>query len=278
MSSGSAIVAVGLTAAALLLPVRSAAEAPAVRCDGRAATILGTAGNDRIEGTAGDDVIAGLGGNDRLAGLAGDDVLCGGPGDDDLTSYDKGRDVLVGGTGDDFVGSFENPHARVRTGPGDDYASVQAGADPGWSFDGGPGRDHIFLNLTREVYDAGPVPDVIHLPSGRIRFSPGKGEPWFLARFAGWEELDLPNQVRWRVTGTDADERFLFEGLQGIWVRTLGGDDEVLGTPGDDVIITGDGEDTVTAYDGDDLCRGAERTRGCETLTWGARRARPVPS
>ena len=264
MISGSFLVAAGLTAATLLVPTTGPAPGTSAgaTCNGRPATIVGTSGNDRLEGTPGDDVIAGLGGNDRLAGLEGDDVLCGGPGNDQLTSYDQGRDVLVAGPGDDFVGSFENPHARVRMGSGDDYASSQVGENPGWSLDGGPGRDHLFLNLTLALHDAGPMPGGIDLREGRLALHPGGRT--VDGTLAGWEEVDIPNSVRWDVRGTDADERFLFEGILGVRIRAGAGGDEILGTPQPDTIDAGAGDDTVTAYGGRDVCERAEHTRGCE--------------
>jgi Ca2+-binding RTX toxin-like protein len=253
------------TAVLVVLPAGSVPAAPTVLCAGRPATIVGTAGTDHIKGTPGPDVIAGLGGPDRIDGLGGDDLLCGGRGDDQLTSYDQGRDVLVGGAGDDFVGSFENPHARVRLGTGDDFASSQVGAEPGWLLDGGPGRDHLFLNLTLALHEAGPMPGSIDLREGRLDLDPA-GHP-VTGTVAAWEELDIPNSVRWDVRGTDADERFLFEGLLGVHIRAGGGEDEILGTPQPDTIDAGAGEDTVTAYAGDDVCRHAEHTRGCERVS-----------
>ncbi len=62
-------------------------------CDGVAATIVGSAGDDDLVGTPGDDVIVGLGGDDRIDGRAGNDLICGG----------AGRDVLIGGRGDDAI-------------------------------------------------------------------------------------------------------------------------------------------------------------------------------
>ena len=247
----------------------AAARVAAVTCNGRPATIVGTAGNDRIKGTRGDDVIAGLDGNDRIEPLEGDDVVCGGPGDDEMTSYDQGRDVLVGGVGDDFVGSFENPNVRVRMGPGDDYASSQVGRVAGWSLDGGPGRDHLFLNLTLDLHEAGPMPGSLDLRARRLELRPdGRTVAGVLG---DWEELDIPHSVEWRVHGTGADERFLFEGVIGIRVHAGAGDDEVIGTVRPDVIDGGAGEDTVTAYGGQDVCIRAEHTRGCETRERGAR-------
>ena len=244
-------------------------QAPAPRtraatCTGLAATIVGTSGNNRIQGTPRDDVIAGLGGNDRIDGLGGDDVICGGPGDDDLTSYDQGHDVLVGGVGDDFAGSYENPNARVRLGTGDDFASSQVGVDRGWSLDGGPGRDHLFLNLTRALHDAGPMAGSLDLREGRLVVRPGGR--YVAGTVADWEELDIPNSVRWDVRGTDASERFYFEGLLGVRIRARGGDDEILGTPQPDTIDGGAGEDIVTAYGGRDVCERVEHPRGCDVL------------
>lgn len=70
-------------------------------CNGRPATIVGTAGRNTIVGTPGPDVIVGLGGNDVLLGGGGDDQLCGGSGLDALTGG-PGSDTLNGGSGSDL--------------------------------------------------------------------------------------------------------------------------------------------------------------------------------
>jgi uncharacterized delta-60 repeat protein len=69
---------------------------PAPRCAGKPATIVGTAGRDRLRGTRRADVIVALGGNDRVIGRGGNDVVCGGRGRD-LLSGGRGRDRLSGG-------------------------------------------------------------------------------------------------------------------------------------------------------------------------------------
>jgi hypothetical protein len=116
-------------AATLLLPlmaslvVSSSAEAGArPQCDGRAATLVGTSGRDRLVGSDGPDVILGLGERDVIDGRGGDDLICGG----------DGNDVLLGGPGDDRLlgqraglkwdrgGSTLKPN-RLVGGPGDDY-------------------------------------------------------------------------------------------------------------------------------------------------------------
>jgi Ca2+-binding RTX toxin-like protein len=79
-------------------------------CKGLTATIVGTAGANRLAGTSADDVIAALGGNDTVSGLAGDDVICGGAGKDtlkggagpDILLGQAGRDALKGGGGADL--------------------------------------------------------------------------------------------------------------------------------------------------------------------------------
>jgi DNA-binding beta-propeller fold protein YncE len=65
-------------------------------CGGKRATVVGTAGADRLTGTPKPDVIAALGGNDRVAALGGGDVVCGGAGRDTLLGG-RGRDRLAGG-------------------------------------------------------------------------------------------------------------------------------------------------------------------------------------
>jgi uncharacterized delta-60 repeat protein len=96
-------------------------------CAGRRATIVGTAGRDRIRGTRRRDVIATLGGSDVIRGLGGDDLVCAGSGNDlvlggagtDTLRGQAGRDRLLGGSGRD----------RLIGGPGRDRLV------------GGPGRD-----------------------------------------------------------------------------------------------------------------------------------------
>jgi Ca2+-binding RTX toxin-like protein len=44
---------------------------PAATCDGKAATMVGTPGDDLLVGTSGVDVIVGLGGDDTITGRGG---------------------------------------------------------------------------------------------------------------------------------------------------------------------------------------------------------------
>jgi CSLREA domain-containing protein len=87
-------------------------------CNGKAATITGTAGADKLKGTKKADVIAALGGNDTVSGLKGNDIICGGAGKDRLIGG-PGKDKLFGGAGKD----------KLSGGPGKDKLV------------GGPGKD-----------------------------------------------------------------------------------------------------------------------------------------
>ncbi|MEE9416750.1 MAG: calcium-binding protein [Acidimicrobiales bacterium] len=110
---------VSLVCAVLLLSVSPAsADEVEYRCGGRAATIVGTEGDDVIVGTSGDDVIVLLGGDDTANGRGGDDRICGGTGNDHLIGG-SGRDILRGGAGDDVL-SGRSGNDRLWGGKGTD--------------------------------------------------------------------------------------------------------------------------------------------------------------
>jgi pimeloyl-ACP methyl ester carboxylesterase len=134
-------------------------------CNGLAATIVGTAGDDEIVGTPGDDVIVGLGGSDRIQGLGGNDTICGGEGDDDLFGG-AGDDLLLGEAGDDVL-------------VGDDASDVGAGTAGVDTCDGGTGIDSAGLQcdtrlnidasifpLTLSADDGVPLAGALHVPTG----------------------------------------------------------------------------------------------------------------
>jgi hypothetical protein len=104
---------------AISLADQPPAPPPAMpKCNGRLATIAGTAGNDSLVGTPHRDVIASLGGNDSVSGFAGNDLICGGAGRDTLRGG-KGRDVLLGQKGRD----------TLKGGGGKDFCRGGAGKD-----------------------------------------------------------------------------------------------------------------------------------------------------
>jgi poly-gamma-glutamate synthesis protein (capsule biosynthesis protein) len=143
---------------------------PAVSCRGRAATILGTPGDDVLIGTAGDDVIVARDGDDEVWGGDGDDLVCtgggddfaaggtgmdrlfGGDGDDDL-SGGGGADTVWGDGGDDRLWGGDGPDVLVG-GAGDDDLTGGAGADYLW---GGGGIDRLRGDGEDSCGDARPA-------------------------------------------------------------------------------------------------------------------------
>lgn len=105
-------------------------------CQGKVATIVGTAGVDTLRGTKKKDVIVGLGGNDKISGRGGGDRVCAGGGKDkvsggagkDHLNGEKGNDVLRGGRGKDIL----------KGGKGKDTLIGGRGHD---ILKGGPGKD-----------------------------------------------------------------------------------------------------------------------------------------
>jgi hypothetical protein len=114
-------------------------SAPKPFCQGRPATIVGTAGKDDLRGTKGADVIVALGGNDLVRGLGGADLVCAGGGNDRVQGS-GGNDRLYGETGNDLLlGGAGND--RLYGGPGADTMRGGPGKD---RMNGGPGRDRSF--------------------------------------------------------------------------------------------------------------------------------------
>src|SRR5918992_3469436 len=103
---GKAALAIALIAASAL-GVAAAQQGPT--CFGKAATKVGSAGNNVIRGTKGPDVIVTKEGDDTVYGLGGKDRICTGKGSDNLYGGDgldrlggeKGGDDLFGGKGND---------------------------------------------------------------------------------------------------------------------------------------------------------------------------------
>src|SRR3954451_959033 len=69
-----AVLALPLAVGAVLAPAQARGEV--LRCEGHAATIVGTGHSDTLQGTAGPDVIVGLNGRDVIDGGGGNDVFC----------------------------------------------------------------------------------------------------------------------------------------------------------------------------------------------------------
>ena len=106
----------GLTSPTVLRGVhgrrRPAADAAGV-CQGVAATIVGTEGDDVLRGTSGPRRHRRARWNDTISGLGGNDIICGGDGNDRIDAG-NGADTVIAGAGDDVVfgGSGADTHRR----------------------------------------------------------------------------------------------------------------------------------------------------------------------
>src|SRR5215211_1857760 len=146
-----------------------------LKCGGKTATIVGTAGNDVLLGTDGADVIVGLDGNDRIRGGRGRDVICGGSGRDRLSGGRSG-DRIAGGRGNDRIGG----------GSGNDRLSGNSGRD---RLFGNSGRDRLFGNSGRDSLSGGSGGDRLSGGSGRDRLKGNSGRD----RLNGGSGLDRCN-------------------------------------------------------------------------------------
>jgi uncharacterized repeat protein (TIGR01451 family) len=120
---------------------------PGPTCLGKAATLVGTLGNDTLTGTDKPDVIVALAGNDQVLGLGGKDLICAGGGADvvdagprpDRVSGGSGPDRLLGrGGGDELRGKAGRD--RLRGNAGNDLLAGGRGRD---RCRGGPGSDTL---------------------------------------------------------------------------------------------------------------------------------------
>jgi Tol biopolymer transport system component len=130
-------------------------------CEGRRATITGTAANNVLNGTGGNDVIVGLGGNDQIDGGSGNDTICGGSGADSLIGG-SGADVLRGGTGNDSLDS----------GSGNDVLHGDDGDD---MLDGGGDNDRLFGDAGVDRLLGGGDPDQLDGGAGTPDRCDGQG-------------------------------------------------------------------------------------------------------
>lgn len=208
--------------------VQPALAAPS--CAGRAATIVGTAGNNTLHGTPGRDVIVGLGGLDEIHGEGGDDFICGGSfadtlyggSGDDFVNGGSGSDFLTGGSGDDLVRGGRGTDTLYAGGRGDDV------------YEGGSaftGNGHDRLSFERS-------PRPVHLDLLAASFGDVRGDRDVargIETYAGSPDDD-------RLAGDRGPNQFF----------GLGGDDVIEGRGGSDFLDAGSGDDDVRGGPGRD--------------------------
>jgi len=232
---------------------------PAPTCDGAAATMVGTAQDDRITGTPGPDVIVGGGGADRIDGRGGSDTICGDGGGDDRQTADDAPDRLEGGDGDDVLVGQGGADALKGSGgqdvlvggvgedtlsgaTGDDLLAGSAGAD---ALTGGDGADRLRGDSGPDALDAQGGQDLLWGGSGADRLKGGPGEDRLEGEY-GDDHLTGAGGADWLVGGNGAD--LLEGGDEADSLRGGMADDRLYGDGGDDALDGG------THFTGD-LCR-----------------------
>jgi len=234
-------------------------------------TICGGPGNDTIVGGRGYDNLNGEGGNDNLEGDTGSDNLDGGGGDDKL-SGEKGADGLNGGGGDDYIIGFKGPD-KINGGAGDDYVDGQQGSD---KIDGAGGSDKLLGDKGNDEIEGGPGSDLVEGGPGDDSDLEGGGDSDEVFGGAGSDNADGGPGDGDIVRG-DAGTDSLFGGeggedivsyasatRGGIQVNlgggtakgdghdSLGGFEDVVGSPQSDTIVGDGASNRIDGGVGDD--------------------------
>jgi Ca2+-binding RTX toxin-like protein len=201
----------------------NAAPAPtatAYSCQGRAATIVGTADTDVLTGTSHDDVIVGLGGDDRIEGLEGDDLICG----------DKGSDQLLGGLGNDRVYGGEDRVERLTSPGGAPYSVVT-----GDVASGGAGNDYLDLGFDEHQLTATGSTDMVEL-DGRRGSEIHLAADGSMGTSVGHGRDLVVGQPELGVLGSRGADR-IWGSPSGDYLEGASGADEIHGMGGDDYIL-----------------------------------------
>jgi Ca2+-binding RTX toxin-like protein len=235
-----------VAAVALVLGVTVAPANAARSCDGRRATIVGTARSETLTGTGGRDVIFAGGGDDSIDARGGRDLVCGGPGFD-LVDGGRGRDVLRGGDGSD----------TLHGGGGADRISAGAGAVEGLfggsgddRLDGGGGDfDSLIGGAGDDVLRGGRGLDTAEFWDSSEGMFVELDEGWAFGR--GRDTLALVEGV----VGSDLAD--VLEGDEGSNLLSGQGGRDVIHAHGSGT-LTGGGADLLDGGDGDDILDGGE--------------------
>jgi Ca2+-binding RTX toxin-like protein len=232
-------------------------------CDGWAATLVGTSGDDTVTGTSGRDVIIGLGGDDIIDGRGGDDVICAGSGNDEIRGKagndylygDDGHDKLNGGTGNDFIDGGSGKDTVAYFGAADGVIVNLSSGSGGGSDQGADtlaGVEHVMGSLHGDVLKGNGG-------GNRLKGLAGRDE----LRGMGGNDTLIGAGNNDSMYGGSGDD--LLQGKAG-FDRLFGGpgDDTLEGNVGDDVLYGGDGVDRLNGGSGDDTCYDGETKVSCE--------------
>ncbi len=226
-------------------------------CQGKVATIIGTARADIVWGTRGRDVILARAGNDVVHGRGGNDLICGGPGRDTVIGGD-GADQIYGGPNDDRLAGG-NQDDRLRGGHGEDDLSGGLGDD---HLNGGTGQRTWFrADAGNDVWTAESTDAVLdygRAPRGvSVDLLTGSATGWGhdTLRTTHWD--GFPPIGRPILLGSQHDDTLVsaLEGIPPTWVGNLpvwgtvikgsGGNDVIRGTASMK-LLGNEGDDRVT--------------------------------
>ena len=297
LASTAVAATTALLAAGLLLWPADAARAATPTCSGRAATIVGTSGDDNpLPGTSGDDVIVGRGGDDVIRGGGGNDLICGKGGADTL-SGDAGDDDLLGGVGEDvadysqsyFPSTADGVNVNLGTGQatgegtdqltgiegvnGSDYGSdILTASDAGSTLDGGFEADTLIGGASADVLRSGATdaePDTVEGRGGDDTLDLGDQDVLSYAHAPSAVHVDLGLST---VSGGDGADVLM--GSPHYVIGSRYGDD-IFGDENGNILVGGPGRDTMDGegyYDtlypgrGDDTLDGGP---GSDTVVYG---------
>ncbi len=251
------LVAVVVLSLMVLWAPAATAATPAAS-NGRACTVIGTKGNDRLRATHAQEVVCGLGGNDILISSPGNVVLDGGSGADKLIGA-GGADTLIGGTGND----------TLTGGAGNDIMVGGRGAD---LMSGGSGTDTVSYAdhaLAVKVSLSGQTPAGSAGENDRIgvgveNLAGGAGHDILLGSVS--VNVILGGAGNDVVNGGSGDDR-VSGGAGSDAVDGGAGNDRLAGGPGNDKLAGGLGNDSLDGGGGGDLLSGGP---GNDTLNGGA--------
>jgi Bacterial cadherin-like domain/Bacterial Ig domain/RTX calcium-binding nonapeptide repeat (4 copies) len=172
------LVTAGGVALASGLGQRGAQDGGVATCRGERATIVGSAGVDRLVGTPRRDVIVAGAGGDVVLGRGGNDVIC----------DREGPDRVIGGTGNDEIGGGSGAD-RLVAGPGDDWLAGRRGAD---EMLGGRGNDQLLGERGNDALRGNAGDDTLGGGSGRDNCIGGPGTDVMVDCESGDSGSDVP--------------------------------------------------------------------------------------
>jgi Ca2+-binding RTX toxin-like protein len=287
-----------VTVTALLVSIVafvSPAHAARPKCFGKRATIVGSAGDNRLRGTPKADVIVGRGGDDVISGRDGRDLLCGGKGSDflrgrggnDKLKSGRASDANSGGAGNDLInggrGRFDD--ARWLNAPAGINASLLTGRATGHGTDvlrnlehlfGGPFDDTLIGDDGANALPGNGGNDTVMGNGGNDFVSGGDGDDtidggegfdfldhyYIIADFGQGPGPVTVDLVAGTVTGQGSDVISNIEGADG----TPGNDTLIGNDENNEFTQTFEGDDTIRGAGGDDLIDGGD---GDDTLDGG---------